>query len=402
MNFILYDGIEWKNLFPLTFTRPVSEIRLGLFTIKERWEKYIGKKIDNVITQPFLSKKYSFYQKKTFKNVLFINSSYLPNEEFLNLIFSLEKNESIFFNGKVIAFRKGYFFFPSFPYEKIIYNNIEFKKIYEIKKIIHIENTWDIFIYNKTVLENDFLFYTKNRKSYPLLGRNNIQLYKEKIFLEEKLEAHNVVLNARYGPIYIDRGVTLMEGAIIRGPACIGKRSTLYIGCKIYGGTTIGPFCKINGEIVNTVIFSYSNKSHDGFLGNSVLGEWCNLGAGTNVSNLRNDYSKVKVWNYEIKDFVSTNIQFFGMIMGDHSKSAINTQFNTATIVGVGASIFGFGFPPRHIPSFSLGGIQNNDKKIPFHRICETAHIVMNRRDVHFSVLEKDILKYLYQENLEF
>ncbi|WP_185871011.1 putative sugar nucleotidyl transferase [Blattabacterium cuenoti] len=399
MNFILYDGIEWRNLFPLTFTRPVSEIRLGFFTIKERWEKYIGKKIDDVITQPFLSKKYSSYQKKIFKDVFFINSSYLPNEEFVSLILSLERNEAISFHGEIIAFRKKEFYFS---YEKKISNEIEYQKIYEVKKIIHIKNTWDIFIHNKIVLENDFLFYTKNRKSYPLLGNNNILLYKERIFLEEKLETHNVVLNAKYGPIYIDKGVTLMEGTIIRGPACIGKRSTLNIGCKIYGGTTIGPFCKINGEIENTVIFSYSNKSHDGFLGNSVLGEWCNLGAGTNVSNLRNDYSKVTVWNYEIKDFVLTNIQFFGMIMGDHSKSAINTQFNTATIVGVGASIFGFGFPPRHIPSFSLGGIQNNDRKIPFHRVCKTAHIVMNRRNIHFSVLEKNILKYLYQENLEF
>ncbi|WP_185864392.1 putative sugar nucleotidyl transferase [Blattabacterium cuenoti] len=397
MNFILYDGLEWSSLLPLTFTRPVSEIRIGLFTMKERWEKYIKKNIDYVITKPFLSDKYSKNAKNNFKDVLLVNSSYLPNEELVDLIFYLKIDEAICYNDKIVAVRKNVFFYDK--NEKDIYNKIEkitYKKNYELKKIIHIKNTWDIFIYNKIILEKDFLFYTKNRKSFSLLGSNNILLYKEKIFLEEELKTNNIVLNAKYGPIYIDSGVDIMEGSVIRGPSCIGKMSTLNIGCKIYGGTTIGPYCKISGEIVDTVIFSYSNKTHDGFLGNSVLGEWCNLGAGTNVSNLRNDYSKVTVWSYEKKKFISTDIQFFGIIMGDHSKSAINTQFNTATVVGVGANIFGFGFAPRYIPSFSLGAIQNNSNKMHFHRICETASIVMNRRNVHFSILEKNILKYLY------
>ncbi len=228
-----------------------------------------------------------------------------------------------------------------------------------------------------------------------MLGNNHV-ICKDKVFLEEDIKANNIVLNAQYGPIYIEKGVKIMEGSVIRGPVSIGKNTTLNIGSKIYGGTTIATFCKVGGEIFNSVIFSYSNKVHDGFLGNSVLGEWCNLGAGTNISNLRNDYQKVTIWNYEKKIFFPTDLQFIGIIMGDHSKSAINTQFNTATIVGVSDSIFGYGFPPRYIPSFSLGGIQNQ-KRIPFNKICETATIMMNRRNKNFSILDKKILEYLYQ-----
>ncbi|WP_185876750.1 putative sugar nucleotidyl transferase [Blattabacterium cuenoti] len=390
MNFILYDGIEWKNLFPITLTRPVSEIRLGLFTIKERWEKYIGKKSCGIITHPFLSKKYSLINDQLFlENVLLINSAYLPNEELIQMIFSLEKNEAIFFEEKIIAFKKDFFS----CYEKTE-NLISFKKRYNIKNIIHIQNPWDIFMNNETILNKDFLFFTKGKKSFSLLGGNYV-LCKEKIFLEENIETNNVVLNANLGPIYIEKGVEIMEGTLIRGPVFIGRNTILNMGTKIYGGTTIGHFCKIGGEIINSVIFSYSNKAHDGFLGNSILGEWCNLGAGTNVSNLRNDYRKVTVWNYEKRDFIPVDMQFLGVIMGDHSKSGINTQFNTATIIGVSTSIFGYGFPPRYIPSFSLGGIQNR-KKIPFQRVCETADIMMKRRNICFSILDKKILEYLY------
>ncbi|AGW85892.1 Nucleotidyl Transferase [Blattabacterium sp. (Nauphoeta cinerea)] len=359
MNFILYDGVEWKKLFPITLTRPVSEIRLGLFTMKERWEKYLGKNVENIITQSFLSKKYSQKESSYFKDILLINSSFLPNEELIQILFSLKENEGIFFENKIIAFKKTNFFFKkedilSFPLEK-------YKKIYYVKKVIHIQYPWDIFINNEIVLKKDFMFFTKGKKSFSLEGKNHI-ICKDKIFLEENIKANNVVLNAQLGPIYIEKGVKIMEGSVIIGPVSIGKNSILNIGSKIYGGTTISTFCKVGGEIFNSVIFSYSNKVHDGFLGNSVLGEWCNLGAGTNVSNLRNDYQKVTVWNYEKKDFFPINLQFFGMIMGDHSRSAINTQFNTATIVGVSDSIFGYGFSPRYIPSFFLGGIQRKKK----------------------------------------
>ncbi|QIK16519.1 LbetaH super family domain-containing protein [Blattabacterium sp. DPU] len=389
MNFILYDGEEWKKLFPITLTRPVSEIRLGLFTIKERWEKYIGKNAYDVMTQPFLSEKYSKKESAFFENILLINSSFLPSEELIQIIFSLKENETIFFKDKMIAIKKNFWI------KKNIFSLKENKKTYHVQHVIHIQYPWDVFINNETILKRDFKFFTKGKKSFSLLGNNHI-ICKETIFLEEDIKTNNVVLNAQYGPIYIEKGVKIMEGSVIRGPVAIGKNTILNIGSKIYGGTTIASFCKIGGEIFNSVIFSYSNKVHDGFLGNSILGEWCNLGAGTNISNLRNDYQKVAVWNYEKKDFLPINLQFFGIIMGDHSKCAINTQFNTATVVGVSGNIFGYGFPPRYIPSFFLGGRQIK-KKISFHKVCETAEIMMNRRNISFSIVDKKILEHLYQ-----
>ncbi|AWU40233.1 LbetaH super family domain-containing protein [Blattabacterium punctulatus] len=390
--FILYDGnTEWKNLLPITFTRPVSEIRLGIFTIRERWEKYIGGKAF-VLTKPFLSKKYSFgieKKKGMHKNILLINSSFIPNEKLIQIIFELKENEAIFFKEKMVAVRKSLFYYrKDTPFLK------KYKKIYHINQVIYIQYPWDIFINNEIILKQDFHFLTKGKNSFSLFGKNNL-LCKDKIFLEENMTAENIVLNAKFGPIYLEKEVQIMEGSMIRGPVAICNKSILNMGSKIYGGTTIGPNCKVGGEIKNSVIFSYSNKAHDGFLGNTVLGEWCNLGAGTNISNLRNDYSKVKVWSYEKKKFFPIDVQFFGMIMGDYSKSSINTQFNTATIVGVNTNIFGYGFPPRYIPSFSLGGIQNR-KVIPFGKVCESAEIMMNRRNISFSFLDKEILEYLY------
>ncbi|AWU42488.1 LbetaH super family domain-containing protein [Blattabacterium punctulatus] len=390
--FILYDGnTEWKNLLPITFTRPVSEIRLGIFTIRERWEKYIGGKAF-VLTKPFLSKKYSLgieKKKGMHKNILLINSSFIPNEKLIQIIFELKENEAIFFKEKMVAVRKSLFYYrKDTPFLK------KYKKIYHINQVIYIQYPWDIFINNEIILKQDFHFLTKGKNSFSLFGKNNL-LCKDKIFLEEDMTAENIVLNAKFGPIYLEKEVQIMEGSMIRGPVAICNKSILNMGSKIYGGTTIGPNCKVGGEIKNSVIFSYSNKAHDGFLGNTVLGEWCNLGAGTNISNLRNDYSKVKVWSYEKKKFFPIDVQFFGMIMGDYSKSSINTQFNTATIVGVNTNIFGYGFPPRYIPSFSLGGIQNR-KVIPFGKVCESAEIMMNRRNISFSFLDKEILEYLY------
>ncbi|WP_185855983.1 putative sugar nucleotidyl transferase [Blattabacterium cuenoti] len=399
--FILYDGIEWENLFPITFTRPVSEIRLGIFTLRERWEKYMGGKAV-ILTQPYLSKKYSFgiSRNNVFRNILLINSSFIPNEELIQILFKLKENEAIVCNNKIVAFRESYFSYSDASEASlIIKKKKKYKKVYPLNKIVYIQYPWDLFIHNEIVLKQDFFSFFKKKKSCSILGNNQI-LLKEKIFLEEEIVAENIVLNANTGPIYLGKGVQIMEGSMIRGPVAICQKATLNMGTKVYGSTTIGPFCKVGGEIRNSILFSYSNKAHDGFLGNTILGEWCNLGAGTNISNLRNDYSKVTVWNYKKKDFYPIDVQFFGMIMGDHSKSAINTPFNTATIVGVNANIFGYGFPPRYISSFSFGGIQNK-KLILFRKVCETAEIMMKRRNVHFSFLDKEILEYLYINRLE-
>ncbi|WP_185850917.1 putative sugar nucleotidyl transferase [Blattabacterium cuenoti] len=395
--FILYDGFtEWKKLLPITFTRPISEIRLGIFTIKERWKKYLRRKAF-VFTLPFLSKKYGKMNiiNEELKDVLFINSSFIPNEELIQLIFKLNSNEAILFNKKIVAIRKDFFPIESYSTTIMHIENMHaLKKVYYINKILEIQYPWDLFLKNEIVLNQDFFFLTKGRKSFSLFGNNHI-LSKKSIFLEEDMIAENIVLNAKLGPIYIDTGVQIMEGTIIKGPVAICNSSILNMGTRIYGATTIGPFCKVGGEIMNSIILSYSNKAHDGFLGNTILGEWCNLGAGTNISNLRNDYSNVSIWDYEKKIFLPVNLQFLGMIMGDYSKSSINTQFNTGTMVGVNANVFGYGFPPRNIPSFSFGGIQDR-KTIPFQKVCEMADMIMKRRKISFSILEKDILKHLY------
>lgn len=410
MNFILYDFIPtWKKLFPITFTRPISNIKIGILSIKKRWEKYIGKRITCVYTELFLLEKFSkIEKKKVYRDVCLINSSYFPNENLIRRILSLKEDELIIKNGEIVSMRKKEFSYKD--YYKYLCNNYYkkyvdcfIKKSYLYEKIIfRIKNISDILTNNKHFIEKDFKFLVKknNKKSCSIFGKENIILNKIDIFLEENLKINQVILDAEKGPIYIEKGAKIMHGSVIVGPVFIGKNSTLNFGSKIYNGTSINSFCKVGGEIQNSILFSYSNKVHDGFLGSSILGEWCNLGAGTNVSNLRNDYCKVTIWDYEKKEFIPTKLQFFGTIMGDHSKTSINTQFNTSTIVGVGSNIFGYGFPPRYIPSFSLGGIQKK-MKIPFYKFCETASIVMKRRNKNFSHIEKNILKHIYEMNLD-
>ncbi|WP_185882352.1 putative sugar nucleotidyl transferase [Blattabacterium cuenoti] len=392
--FILYDGeIEWVNLLPITFTKTISDIRIGILTIKERWEKYIGGK-SIIYTKNFLSKKYTCKKQLNIKNVLMINSSFLPNEKLIELLLKLKENEAIFYSTILVATRIHINNYENYEnIIKFVKNHKQYKKIYSFNQIIYIQNIWDLFINNDKVLRQDFDFLTKDKKSCSLFGPNYL-IDKKNIFFEENVYSYNVILNAKIGPIYIEKGVNLMEGSMIRGPAAICRNSLLNMGTKIYGATTIGPQCKVGGEIRNSIFLSYSNKAHDGFIGDSIIGEWCNIGAGTNVSNLRNDYSNVKVWSYDKKKFIRIPIQFFGMIMGDYSKSSINTQFNTATIVGVGANIFGIGFPPKYISSFSFGS--NNNQKISFYQVCQTAKIMMKRRNICFSFIDKNILKYLY------
>ncbi|WP_185882863.1 putative sugar nucleotidyl transferase [Blattabacterium cuenoti] len=402
MNFILYDGKEWNHLFPITLTRSISEIRMGMFTMKERWEIFLKEKIKSIFTRSFLMKKNDFFldkKKNEFRDIYLINSSFIPNEELIYMISLLENNQAILFKNQIVVEKKKYYSYEEYNKNISFYSfndNIkkEFKKTYSVKQVIQIQHLWNLFMQNEFILKSDFLLKTKNKTSYSCIGTNYI-IQKNNLFLEENIETNNVVFDAKSGPIYIEKGVKIMEGSVMKGPIFIGNNTILNVGSRIYGGTTIGSFCKIGGEIRKSIIFSYSNKAHDGFLGNSVLGEWCNLGASTNVSNLRNDYQYVTIWNYQKKLFYPINVRFFGMIMGDHSKSSINTQFNTATIVGVSSNIFGYGFPPRFIPSFSLGGRQNMEK-ISMKKVFETSKIVMKRRNKIFSCMEKKVLEYLY------
>jgi len=381
MNYILFDGPSRNNLLPLTYTRPVAEIRVGILTIREKWEAFLESTI-TFVTEDYLSEKFPMVE---FDKNIFINASFLPNARIVNLIINLKPNELINSGDNLIAF-----------YSKESQDEVNldsFTKIEYNEKASQINSLTDIFKINSFAIEEDFKLLTKNRDSSKISNTNNL-INSDNIFLEEGVNMEYSTLNASNGPIYISKNCEIMEGSLIRGPFAGWKHSTLKLGSKIYGGTTIGPHCKIGGEVSNSVVLGYSNKGHDGFLGNSLIGEWCNLGADTNTSNLKNNYTDVKIWNYDDNKFLSTGEQFCGLIMGDHSKSGINTMFNTGTVVGVCSNVFGSGFPRNFIPSFSWGGNKGfSDYKI--EKVFEVNDKVMKRRDCVFSDQDKAIFTHL-------
>jgi len=388
MNYILFDGPSRNNLLPFTFTRPVADIRVGILTIREKWEKHLGT-TTTTVTEDYLSDKYPMVEME--ENIM-INASYLPNVELVEMIKSLEENQAIFKDEDVIAF-----------YSKEAQDEIDFNNYNAIElndDIIKIENTWDIFSKNGDAIQEDFDLLTANRKSQNIPSSNHI-INSENIFIEEGAKLEFVTLNASSGPIYIGKDTEIMEGSLIRGPFALCNHAIVKMGAKIYGPTTIGPYCKVGGEINNSILFANSNKGHDGYLGNSVLGEWCNLGADTNNSNLKNNYAEVRLWNYQTESFARTGLQFCGLMMGDHSKCGINTMFNTGTVVGVSANIFGSGFPRNFIPSFSWGGnagFTTYDTKKAF----EVASIVFSRRKLKFTEEEAKILEHVFEETRKY
>ncbi len=383
MNYILFDGPSRNNLLPFTFTRPVADIRVGILTIREKWEQHLGY-TTTTITEDYLSDKYPMVEMDN--NVL-INASYLPNVQLVEMIRNLEENQAIFKDEDVIAF-----------YTKNAQENIDFNTFEAIEyndEVLKIEHTWDIFSKNGQAIEDDFELLTKGRTSQPIPSSNNV-IAAHNIFIEEGATLEFVTLNAGSGPIYIGKDAEIMEGSIIRGPFALCEHAVVKLGAKIYGPTTVGPHCRVGGEVNNSVMFAYSNKGHDGFLGNSVLGEWCNLGADTNNSNLKNNYAEVRLWDYQTESFARTGLQFCGLMMGDHSKCGINTMFNTGTVVGVSTNIFGSGFPRNFIPSFSWGGSAGfTTYTIP--KAFETAEIVMSRRNIELADEDKAILQHVFE-----
>ncbi|OQX99731.1 MAG: glucose-1-phosphate thymidylyltransferase [Bacteroidetes bacterium 4572_128] len=387
MNYILFDDSIWENLLPITFTRPVGEIKIGILKIRQKWEYFLKEKC-SFSTKNYLSKK--FVLKKTNFNVL-INSSILPNKNLVSEIQSLELNQILIKENTIIAFCVS-----NFETENILKNISNFEKKNFYDDFFQIKNIWEVFEKNGQEIENDFRLITKNRKSEEISSTNRI-INKENIFLEKGAKLEFSTLNASEGVIYIGKNSQIMEGAMIRGSFAISENSTVKMGAKIYGETSIGKGCKIGGEISNVVFFDYSNKAHDGYLGNAIIGSWCNLGADTNNSNLKNNYSKVKIWKYKEKKFINTNLQFCGLIMADHSKTGINTMLNTGTVIGVSSNIFGGGFPRVFIPSFSWGGA-NGFVNYRINKVLEVAEIVMKRRNKNEEEIqeEKEILKKIY------
>ncbi len=388
MNYILFDGTVRNALLPFTFTRPVADIRIGILTIREKWEKYLGS-TTTTLTEEYLSEKFPMVEME---NNVMINASFLPNDILSEMVKSLEKNQAIFKEDEVIAF-----------YTKDTQEEVDFDT-YEIiefnEDCLTVANTWDIFAKNDAAIREDFELLTENRKSQPIPKSVNV-IAPENVFIEEGAKLEFVTLNASTGPIYIGKNAEIMEGSVIRGPFALCESGRVKLASKVYGATTVGPHSVIGGEVNNSVLFGYSNKGHDGFLGNSVLGEWCNIGADSNNSNLKNNYEEVRLWSYETEGFARTGLQFCGLMMGDHSKCGINTMFNTGTVVGVSANIFGSGFPRNFVPSFSWGGAAGFTTYLT-SKAFQTAKIVMARRQVEFSEQDAKILEHVFEETKKY
>jgi UDP-N-acetylglucosamine diphosphorylase/glucosamine-1-phosphate N-acetyltransferase len=394
MNYILSDGFSFENLKPLTFTRPVAELRCGILTIREKWELYLHTQC-SFHTQAYLSLKYPLVTDEV--NV-FVNAACLPNTQTVEAIKNIHANTIIVDAADsivaVCVSAQDY----NVPFEDLLHDRYE--KIQVDYVCAKIEFPWDIFTHNASEIESDFSVLTKGKKSQ-IVSDTNTVICPENVFVEEGAEVECAILQASSGKIYIGKDAVVMEGAIVRGPFALCEHASVKMAAKIYEGTTIGPHSKVGGEVQNSVIIGYSNKGHDGYLGNAVIGEWCNLGADTNNSNLKNDYSEVRAWNYPTQRFMKTGLQFCGLIMGDHSKSAINTMFNTGTVVGVSANIFGAGFPRNFVPSFSWGGAHGLEV-YALKRALNVVERVYNRR--HIAVSDEDIaiLTYLFQETEQY
>ena len=385
MNVILFDSNR-VDFYPLSLTRPISSFRVGILTIKEKWEIYFDSV--SVYTEDYLSKKFN---SNIIEDNIWINALLLPSESLLTEIKNLRIGEVLYQGSLKLAFRSE------------TYSSKNLNKVKSNAKFSFLNLISDIFSLNGEEIKNDFKrMFSKNDlewkgdvKNLEEIKKSNVKIGTGVIYIENGAKLNNCILNTTNGPIYIGKDAEIMEGSMIRGPFAMCNNSVIKMGAKIYENTTIGPFCKVGGEINNVVFFGYSSKAHDGFLGNSVIGEWCNLGADTNNSNLKNNYENVKIWNYTSESFKETGLQFCGLMMGDHSKCGINTMFNTGTVVGVGANIFGSGFPRNFIPSFSWGGSSG----FLLHRIdkfFKTSEKVLARREVVLSDDDMAILSHIY------
>lgn len=385
MQLVFSDAQYWEDFLPLTFTRPIAEMRCGILTFSERWKKLLT--IDEVsyLTEDFLQEK---FQKPEKRESLFLVPNFLPTPDVLQQIKNLRKGEALVYQDELLA--------AKVHMENFTLSQIE--KMTDITdELLFFKQPTDLFSYNHTAIDFDFELLTEGRNTQPLSPTNGFLGNPEDLFIEEGAQIEFSTLNTRMGKIYIGKNAEIMEGCHLRGPIALCEDSKFNLGARIYGATTVGPHSKVGGEVNNVVIFGYSNKGHDGFIGNSVIGEWCNLGADTNSSNLKNNYATVKLWNYKSKKFTDTGLQFAGVIMGDHAKTAINTQLNTGTVVGLAANIFKNGFPPNLVENFSWGGMKG-DEKFKLEKAIEVAEKAMIRRKIILSEADKKILGYIFKQ----
>jgi UDP-N-acetylglucosamine diphosphorylase/glucosamine-1-phosphate N-acetyltransferase len=374
----------------------MGELRLGILTLREKWERHLRANV-SYITQEYLQEKYPI---RVERENLIVNSGILPNETLCQHIRKMRMNEALLHQGELVAARLDEAQFEALIEDESV-RELEGTEIDKTIPLVQIKRLWDLFMLNEQAIAADFDLLTKNKTSKAISPSNRI-LGTQQVFLEEGVKMECCTLNASAGPIYIGRNAEVMEGSMLRGPVSIGEGATIKMGTRIYGPTTIGPLCKVGGEISRSNLLANSNKGHEGYLGDSVLGEWCNIGADTNNSNLKNNYSEVKLWDYVDERFVKTGMQFCGLVMGDHAKCGINTMFNTGTVIGVFANIFGAGYPRNFIPDFSWGGVEAGYRTYRFADACDTAARVLERRNKEFTELDKAILFHIYDQTVKY
>lgn len=391
---ILFDNEVRNHLLPLTYLRPVCELRIGILTIREKWERWMQLPV-SYITQDYLAERFPLdYDTENY----FINGSVLPSVQLVKLLQQMETGEAFLRGDELIAAKM-----TGEQFDQLV-NDDEIEDLkgidLENTEYLKINHLWDLPAINEAAIIEDFELITKGRTSQPLSDSNRV-LGAENIFVEEGADVELAILNGQSGPIYIGKNATIMEGAIIRGPVALGEDSVVKMGAKVYSGTSLGPMAKVGGEIKNSIMMGYCSKSHDGYLGDSVIGEWCNLGAGTSASNLKNDYSTIRIWSYEQEKFERTNRQFCGLFMGDFSKCGINTMFNTGTVVGICTNIFGSDFPRIFIPSFSYGG-HHGFQTYRTDRAIESIDRTMARKDKTLTVPERLTILRVFEETAKY
>ena len=388
MEYILFDSADRDRLLPFTHTRPVADIRCGILTMRERWETLLGG-TTSTLTENYLQKVYQFNESN---DNLYLNGAVFASSELMEAINTLAMGKALAKDGLVIAARLAAHEYGISDFHERVQSLSQLQydgPVYSLK------NVWDIFSLNDRALRDDYALITKGRTSATLPDGVTVA-GKENLFIEEGAKIYaGCIINAATGPVYIGRDTEILEGTMMRGPIAVCEHAVVKMGAKLYGATSIGPGCKVGGEINNVIFFANSNKAHDGYLGNAVIGEWCNLGADTNCSNLKNNYDEIKIWDEAARKSVKTGLTFCGLIMGDHSKCSINTMFNTGTVVGVSCNLFGGGFPEKFVSSFSWGGSEGITV-YDFNRAMETANRMMGRRGKQLSEAETEMYRYIF------
>lgn len=398
MKVVLFDTEEsHENLLPLSYTRPVAAFRVGIVTIAEKWKHFLRGSY-SYYTQAYLRDKFPLDCGED-EEALFIAGNKLPDQTTALEASHLRRGEALRDSCGIWAFRGLRREFESLDPKSGRESANDTRRL---------KYVFDVFLMNSDEIRNDYLWLTRGRagrepdRTCTIIGDALLPGGQPALFIEEGASVEACTVNLKEGPVYIGRGAQVMEGSCIRGPLAVCENAKVRMGAKIYGGTTFGPYCKVGGEIDNTVLFGYSNKAHDGYLGNAVIGEWCNIGAGTNSSNLKNDYSKIRIWNYARQGFMRTDLQFCGLIMGDHSKAGINCMFNTATVVGVGVNFHGAGFPRQFIPSFQNGSPEAGFSDIPTDTFMQVASRVMGRRGLELTEADRHIFERIHESASRF